>query len=310
MNYLKLAKAVIRPLLLPVFRFLSPIIEIFRQINQVCVYNKKFLNAGLRIPEKKDCSITPEIAVFIPVAAKDYDKVSLCVSSLRRYLLNPIHQIIICGKNDLQLRQICEEIQCEFIDENTITPIKKCHVQVHVNGIDRSNWVFQQILKLSLFECVKVDNALIWDADTCLNRKMLFTFDGISVIEYEPKFYSPYFLTATKLLGEITYLGVEFTCHKLLVNRKYMQEMLNLIESISKQKWYRAYIDAIDLNEESSISEYATYSLFMISKHPERVDLQHWRNIAENKKTSHLRQRVLSIWFRSISHHDYAQKKN
>jgi hypothetical protein len=279
-------------------------------MKQVSVYDKKFLNSGLNSHKRINFNVIPEIAVFIPVADKDYDKVTQCVSSLRRYLLNPIHQIIICGKNDNQLKKICQEIQCEFIDESIIAPIKKNEIQVQVNGIDRSGWVFQQILKLSLFDCVKVDNALIWDADTCLNRKMLFAFDGISVIEYEPNFHLPYFLSATKLLGELPNLGVEFTCHKLIVNRKYMQEMFDQIENISNQKWYKAYVDVIDRNEASSISDYATYSLFMLSNYPERVDIQHWRNIAEYRNTSCLRRMILSIWFRSISHHDYAQNKN
>jgi hypothetical protein len=299
-----------RRILLPIFRFFSPIIEMLRQINQVSVYNKKFLNSGLSIAKDNSCSVTPEIAVFIPVAVKDYDKVSQCVSSLRRHLLNPINQIILCGKNDKQLQQICADLKCEFIDENMLAPIKKNQIQVHVNGSDRSGWVYQQILKLSLFDCVKVDNALIWDADTCLNRKMLFTYEGTSVLEYEPNFHLPYFLSATKLLGEVPNLGVEFTCHKLLVNRRYMREMFDLIESKSNKKWFIAYLDVIDSNEVSSISEYATYSLFMLRRYPKKVYIQHWRNIAEHKKTSSLRRIVLSIWFRSISHHDYAQNKN
>lgn len=306
----KTNEAIIRRFLLPIFRFLSPIIEMFRQVKQVSLYKKKLLNYGLTIHNTVKSNEIPEIAVFIPVAEKDYDKLSQCVSSLRKYLLNPIHQIIICGKNDKLLKQICIEIQCEFIDENLIAPIQKNQIQVNVNGIDRSSWVFQQILKLSLFDYVKVDNALIWDSDTCLIRKMLFTFDGISVIEYESNFHLPYFLSATKLLGEVPNLGVGFTCHKLLVNRKYMQEMFDQIEKNSNQKWYKAYIDAIDRNEVSSISEYVTYSLFMLTNYPERVDLQHWRNLAEFRSTSCLRRMILSIWFKSISHHDYAQSKN
>ena len=165
------------------------------------------------------------------------------------------------------------------------------------------------MLKLNLFECVGKDNALIWDADTCLNRKMAFLFDEKTVIEYEPNFYQPYFTSATKLLGEIPNFGVQFTCHKLLVNRLRMQEMFDLIENNCKQKWYESYIDVIDHNEVSSISEYTIYSLFMLSKYPENVVLQHWRNIAEYKKSSNLRTKMLSIWFKSISHHEYAQIK-
>ena len=302
-------KVLVRSCLLPMFRQISPLVEMLRQIKQVSVHRRSLVNDGLSHPNNSSPTVIPEIGIFIPVAPKDYDKISLCISSLRKYLVNPIHQIIVCGKNDDQLRRLCVEFQCEFIDESTIAPIKKRDIRIHINGIDRSGWIFQQILKLSLFQCVSVDNALIWDADTCLNRKMLFTFDGVSVIEYDPHFHHPYYSSATKLLGKVPNLGVEFTCHKLLVNRKYMQEMFDLIEHNCNRKWFEAYIDAVDINEGSSISDYATYSLFMLSRYPERVFLQHWRNIAEYKKTSRLRRKMLSIWFRSISHHDYAQKK-
>ena len=299
----------IRSCLLPMFRQISPILEMLRQVKQSSIHRRRFENFGLTNAKRSDPNVIPEIAVFIPVAPKDFDKISICVGSLRRYLLNPIHQIIVCGKDDLELRRLCKELQCSFVDESTIAPIKKSDIQILVDGIDRSGWVFQQILKLSLFKCVKVDNALIWDADTCLNRRMLFAFDGVSVIEYDPHFHYPYFSSASKLLGGIPNLGVEFTCHKLLVNRRYLQEMFDLIEQNCNQKWFDAYINAFDTNELSSISDYAVYSLFMLSKHPDRVFLQHWRNIAEYDKTSRLRERILAIWFRSISHHDYAQNK-
>jgi hypothetical protein len=302
-------KALARSSLLLMFRQISPIVEMMRQVKQSSVHQRSFVNDGLNHSKNSSPNVIPEVGVFIPVAPKDYDKISFCVSSLREYLLNPIHQIILCGRNDFQLRQLCEKFECEFIDESAIAPIKKSDIQIHANGIDRSGWVFQQILKLSLFQCVNVDNALIWDADTCLNRKMLFAYDGVSVIEYDTYFHQPYFSSATKLLGKIPNLEVGFTCHKLLVNRIYMQEMFELIEHNCDKKWFEAFLEAIDINEASSISEYMMYSLFMLSRYPERVFLQHWRNIAEYGQTSQLRRKVLSIWFRSISHHDYAQNQ-
>jgi len=306
-NSISRAKVHIRHYALPIYRKVAPVFEMFHQIKQVKVCNEAFTSAGLSTEITKIHGHIPEIAVFIPVAPKDYDKIPQCIASLRKHLLNPIHQFVICVKSDKRLPQICEELQCEFIDENVVAPLRKEDIRHQVDGIDRSGWIFQQLLKLSLFECVRGDNALIWDVDTCLIRKMAFCFDGKSVIEFEPNFHYPYFASAAKLLGKIPNFSVAFTCHKLLVNRKYMQEMFGLIEMKSNKKWYLEFVSAVDLNESSSISEYATYSLFMLSNHPETLVLQHWKNIAEYRKSSRLRMWVLSKWFKSISHHEYAQ---
>ena len=290
-----------------IFKRTKFIFEIIRQMQDVR-RSKNLLTGSMNDFSLKvrndNCS---EIAVFIPVAPKDYDILSTCVESLRANLLNPISRVVICGRDHPPLRRICLELRCDFVDEISLAPLPKENFKIMINGSDRSGWIFQQLLKLNVFECMADDNVLIWDADTCLIRKMCFQSHGQSIIEYLPDKHQPYFLIAKKLLGDFPEFEFGLTCHKLAVNRYHMQEMKTEIEKRCGKKWQDAIVSNLDLKEESGFSEYALYSHFMIWNHPQKVILKHWRNRGVDKPESRLTRKFLSCWFNSISYHSYSR---
>ena len=267
--------------------------------------------ARLRVDYKMEieCDDCSEIAVFMPVAPKDYDSVFNSIKSLRTNLLNPISRIVICGQDTTRLRKICSDLDCYFADENLLTPIPKSNISIIVNGVDRSSWIFQQLLKLSVFECLESEFALIWDADTCLIREMCFQSGSQSIIEYMSEPHKPYFASATYLLGGDGLPTFDFglTCHKLLVDRNHISEMKSRIEKHCGTNWYDAVIRSLDLNEESSFSEYALYSLYMLKYHPQEIVLVHWKNLQMDSQVSGFKQKIMSCWFNSISIHNYSR---
>lgn len=294
-------------ILLKILRQFAPFSVMVHQLNEIWL-NKSDWNRQSFKFKLKNPLLYPKVSVFIPVAPKDYWIVSSCVQSLRRNLRNPISELIICGKQSPELLKICREIDCVFIDETTVAPVCRDDLQVFVNGVDRSGWIFQQLLKLNVFNCVSEANALVWDSDTCLIRKAGFLIDEKSVIEYHASKHYPYVSSSEALLGQLPIQNVGFTCHKALFNQEYLAEMKTKIEENSQKSWHKAYTDAIDLNEASSISEYEIYSLFMIRNHFEKVLFRHWRNLSEVSYSSKFRRKILSLWFMSLSYHDYAQQ--
>lgn len=251
--------------------------------------------------------VYPSVSVFIPVAPKDYWIVSKCVQSLRLNLLNPISELIICGKQSLQLDKICAELGCVFVDESAIAPILREDLDRYFNHLDRTSWIFQQLLKLSSIDVVSEENSLVWDSDTCLVRKVGFVVNEKYVLEYGQRKHIPYLSSSQALLGKLPTFDFAFTCHKMLFNKKYLAEMKEMIEKRFQKSWYEAYLGVVDTNEVSSISEYGTYSLFFLRDHPEKIILRNWRNLGESSYGSNFRRKLLSLWFVSISYHAYSQ---
>jgi hypothetical protein len=294
--------------LLNVYRSLFPLIEFYRQSKQVKESVHSLNHLGIDFESKIDCGQGPEIAVFIPIAAKDYGIVSEAVRSLRANLLNPISRIVICGQDCSELRKICSELDCELVDEDALSPIPRRDISVTVNGVDRSSWIFQQLLKLNVFECLEEKFTLLWDSDTCLIQEMCFQSRSQSVIEYLHDHHAPYFAAAAYLLGDLPEFEYGLTSHKLLVNRFHMDDMKNQIEKNCGKEWQHALMDSIDFNEESSFSEYALYSLYMLKHHPEEIVLMHWKNLQLYKPIPAYKQKLLSQWFKSVSYHNYSKE--
>jgi hypothetical protein len=297
-----------RQIPLNVYRGFFPLIEFYRQSQQVKESVYSLNQIGTDLESKIDCSECPEIAVFIPIAKKDFGVVSEAVTSLRTNLLNPISRVVICGQDCSELREICSDLDCELVDEDALSPIPKRDISITVNGVDRSGWIFQQLLKLNVFECMEEKFTLIWDSDTCLIQEMCFQSRSQSVIEYLPDYHAPYFEAAAYLLGDLPEFGYGLTCHKLLVNRFHMNDMKSQIEKNCGKEWHHAVMESLDFNEESSFSEYALYSLYMLQHHPDEIVLMHWKNLQLYKPIPAYKKKLLSRWFKSVSYHKYSSE--
>lgn len=307
-SVLKMLRLSGKQILLNIYRSVFPFIEFYRQSQQVKESVHSLNHLAIDLESKIDCGEGPEIAVFIPIAKKDYGVVSEAVKSLRTNLLNPISRVVICGQDCSELREICSDLDCELVDEDALSPIPKRDISVIVNGVDRSGWIFQQLLKLNVFECLEEKFTLIWDSDTCLIQEMCFQSRSQSVIEYLPDYHAPYFAAAAYLLGDLPEFNFGLTSHKLLVNRFHMNDMKSQIEKNCGKEWQYAVMELIDFNEESSFSEYALYSLYMLKHHPEEIVLMHWKNLQLYKPIRVYKQKLLSQWFKSVSYHNYSKE--
>jgi|694.fasta_scaffold17285_4 hypothetical protein len=247
------------------------------------------------------------VSVFIPVAAKDLNCVSITVDSLRKYLQHPIHEIVICGAYEEFLVKECRRLKVNFIDEKIVQPLEKSKIRYLCNGVDRSGWLYQQFLKLNSPKHCKSDHVLVWDSDTELLKPVNFEHDGKHIIEYSEERHDPYDECTAKLLGINSEFKAGFTCHKILFNRTNLLEMLEEIESRFQLDWYQAIITCLDPNEASSFSEYNLYSNYVLKNHDMTTQIRHWRNFADSKSANHFRRKLIMKLFVSVSYHSWAQ---
>ena len=247
------------------------------------------------------------VSVFIPVAIKDLECISQTVRAIREFLLHPIVEIVICAANEDAIKIECINLDVKFVDEKTLQPIDKSEIKYNCNGIDRSGWLYQQFLKLSSVEYCQASHVLVWDSDTELVKPTNFEFQGRFIIEYSEEIHQPYEDCSLKLIGKNSGYNVGFTCHKILLSKPILLEMLNEIEERHQIPWHEAVMSSLDNYEASSFSEYNLYSNYLIANHSDLVKIRHWRNFADVKKSNRFRNVLVRRMFSSVSYHSWAQ---
>ena len=289
-----------------IYRLVLPFFNFFIQKFEEPLLSRKLASYGWSIDTCKNHEPGVELTVFIPVASKDTALVRDCVYSLRDLLNHRIYEIVVCGSSNIELKETCKIIDCRYIDEVEIAPVRKSDINFQYRGSDRSGWIFQQLVKLNVFSWAGTDHVLIWDVDTVLLQRANFEIDGDLIVEFEKHKHQPYFDNALKLLGELPEVPVGLTCHKVLFKKEILQRMLDQIERRSGEVWHQAIINSVDSRQLSSISEYAMYSSFAMNQFPKKIKMRHWKNTSDFFPESKRRQWILSKLFFSVSYHNHA----
>lgn len=248
------------------------------------------------------------IDVVIPVVKKDLITLSQVIDAAKRYVAHPIMNIIIIAPDDTNIKDLCTEKQCKFIDENTVLPICRRDIEYVVNGVDRSGWIFQQFLKLGSDSVCTQANYLVIDADTVLLRSHSFKHGKKVIFNCSDEYHHPYFETFRKLFGYETNFPLSFISHIMLFEKDKLIEFRKEIEAKNGKDWYWAIISKLDITQTSSFSEQDSYANFVWKKHKNSIILEYWfnfglarSNLADldtlSSKFSHL--------YKSVSFHSY-----
>ena len=129
------------------------------------------------------------------------------------------------------------------------------------------NWIFQQLVKLSIAEHVDVDNLVFVDSDVAFVRSFdpemlirdgklrLFRAPGAARLETHFRWHR----SAAGLLGleERDYLGADFIGNLITWRRKHVLDLHRRIEDVSGTSWQRAIARTWHL------SEYILYGAFV-----------------------------------------------
>src|SRR4051794_19507342 len=87
--------------------------------------------------------------ILIPAIPKDYPTLPSVINSVREHVRHPIGDIFLIAPDSPEIRLIAERYGCLFCNESNQLPIKKSDINYTWQKIDRSGWIFQQLLKLN-----------------------------------------------------------------------------------------------------------------------------------------------------------------
>jgi hypothetical protein len=236
-------------------------------------------------PKGNTCGtgLTPSawpVDILMPVIRKDIDTLPLAVAGLRKHLLHPIGQIILVSPPDEVIQSFCRQSGCTWRDENSILPIKKTDIRYTVNGLNRSGWIFKQLLQLYADHIATADHVLLFDSDTVLLQPQKFEYQGRSLMVISDEYHWPYYAIIQKLFEFFPPDRFSLTSHHLFVNRQHLTELRAELEQRHQRPWYQAIVDNLDTHEGSAFSEYETYGQWLLRNHRDQAELEYWFNIA------------------------------
>ncbi len=249
-----------------------------------------------------------KIDILIPCIEKDLAILPYVIDSIRENIKHPIGKIFIAAPKNTEIKKLCLEKFCIFIDETSVLPVNKNEINYVYDGIDRSGWLFQQLLKLSADVISDEKFILVADADTVFIRPQVFITGNKILFDISDEYHEEYFKTYRKLTGLKAKSPLSFVSHHTLFNRNRLRELKILIENQHGLPWYKAVIDSAEGNNISFFSEYETYGNFMYSNYPQEISLQYWFNLSLNKDSINNLQNISKTFsrnYKTVSFHSY-----
>jgi hypothetical protein len=219
-----------------------------------------------------------ELDVIIPAVEKDLATLPHTIEGVRRNLMHPIRNVIVVAPESSKIRELCRRLNVDFTDEKTVAPVSKDEIQYVVDGIDRSGWLLQQLIKLNADKIAITENFLVLDADTVLIKPQRLETRGRSVLMVSDEHHRPYYETYEKLFGYPPHSLLSFVCHYMIFNKQILMPLREAIQKRTQRPWARAIVESIDKNEASSFSEYETYGNFLCEISPRKVVLRYSNN--------------------------------
>lgn len=180
--------------------------------------------------------------VVIPVLGRDLPALDLSIKSLRLFSGNKIGIIYIAGINEIAIQRFCKKNNCEFVDERQLGLPSKKSISYRVNGLDRSGWLFQQLIKLSADQLINTDYFLVCDADTILLRPQIFLSNDKMILNCSMEYHEPYFIHLQKLLRLNSLMPCSFVSHHMIFNRTILCELKAKIERLHSCSWTEAIL--------------------------------------------------------------------
>lgn len=240
-----------------------------------------------------------EIDIIIPAIEKDLETLPLCIAALRKYITNKIRDIYIVSPLNEQIEKFCRDNNLIFIFEQDVLGFGVKDISyITSKGVNRTGWIFQQLLKLSgaIGTC---ENFVTIDSDHILLKPHTFlTSDNKFVIYKSEEFHLKYYITNSLLTGKLKIPLFSNVVHKMIFNKIKLCELKLLIEQKTGKQWVEAILDALDKNDASSFSEFELYGNFISSA---SVNEQLWRQVQLSRRKIYSYKDILNNYPNKLS---------
>jgi len=209
-----------------------------------------------------------EIDFVIPCHSKDFPTLNDCINGIKNIkVCNKIHVI---ANEDPHIEGV------KFINENkfdkyfTLNEIISIWKKKYNLKASRSNWLYQQFLKLYSYRVIQnlTDSFVVVDSDVIFLNNVEFDKDKF-YYNIVSEYHIPYLSPIKKLLGVDKTIGFSTISHHQIFNKIYLNMMFDAIESRIGKTFLESVFGCIDYTQGACFSEWDLYANYMILKHNE-----------------------------------------
>lgn len=212
-----------------------------------------------------------EIDVVLPIIKKDLTILPLCFEGIRTCVVDPVRDIYIVAPEEKEIVDFCKEHNAIYVNEKDVLGISPKDISLIIkdekgNIMDRSGWLFQQLLKLSA-KIGTCNNYLSIDADHILIAPHTFiSNDNLPVFYMSSECHDAYYRNIKELIGLSKLSSLSYVAHKMIFNKTNLKELHKYIEENTRKNWIEAIIDSYDRKEGAGFSEFELYGNFVHNK--------------------------------------------
>lgn len=217
--------------------------------------------------------------VVIPCHHKDFPVLTHCIESVKKFLVGHNRIFIISAIDN---KDFLESLGCVFVDEASI-PLYRDSLQEMWNEANpslahRTNWIYQQMLKLGAPLLIPnlSHNFLCLDSDVVFVRKV-DAFSDLPALDLFPfsiakEYHKPYLETYERLMLEKPKASFSFISHHMMFNKDRLTKLVvDIMIKHGGLDWPIAIIQALDLNQGSTFSEWDLYGNWMMSNYRSKM---------------------------------------
>jgi hypothetical protein len=223
-----------------------------------------------------------ELDVIILTSPEHLQFLPFTIQSVKKYLKHPIGKFYLVAPDSSAVDKICSEFGCILLSEKEISPISHTDINFSYRGLDRSKWLYQQMIKFSLDKLSGANHIFLIDANTVLTSPQVFEYKGRITFLHSDEYYYPYFIHLDQLL-DLHSVQLSFVAYQALFEKKKLTELKKEIELIHGQSWFMAILDLLGNSIKSRFSEYETYGHWMLHRYPEEIQREYWYNHTYNR---------------------------
>lgn len=247
------------------------------------------------------------IDIIIPAIEKDLMALPHVIDAARKHIKHPIGGKYIVAPNTPAIRACAQAAQCHFVNEVEVCSIRKDEINFIVDGVNRSGWIYQQLLKFNLGNVGNCKHHLVLDADTVFVKDITFEASGKYYFDFADEYHTPYYTAYEILTGLKHTMPISFVSHYMLFSKQMLKNLKEHIETHTSKSVEQAIIDLkLSIKDQSNFSEYETYANFCIAKAPQKYSIRYWFNKScKVEELANLQQLITSGKWRSISFHAY-----
>lgn len=211
-----------------------------------------------------------EIDIVIPAIETDLVLLPLCLEGLRKNLVHQVKDIYLVSPNSEAIRDFAAAHNIRLLHEADFFDYTPADINYIITagrrkGLNRSGWIYQQLIKLS-GKAGTCRYYLVIDADHILLQPHTFiTADGKFVFYQSTECHLPYYRAIKRLLGYFPVSFFSYVSHKMLFDKEALKQLQQQIEknSESRMSWDKIILSNLNSRESSDFSEFELYGNFI-----------------------------------------------